>query len=116
MSDGIRAKEAHVYARIANFEGKPERLEEGIAATREMIESRLDSPPDGLEGVRGIWMLVDRESGRSLGITFYDSELDLRRGDDALNAMSPSDAGAAKRTDVDFYEVAFQRQLALPVP
>ncbi len=104
-----------MYARVATFEGKPEHVEKGIAATREMIESSLDSPPDGLEGVRGLWMLVDRETGRSVGITLFDSEDDLRRGDDALSAMSPPVAGAAKRTGVDFYEVAFQRQLAVPV-
>jgi hypothetical protein len=104
-----------VYARIATFEGPPERLKQGVAATRKMVESSLDSPPDGLEAVRGIWMLVDRESGRSLGITLFDSEDDLRRGDDALSALSPPAEGAAKRTGVDFYEVAFERQMALPV-
>jgi hypothetical protein len=49
------------------------------------------------------------------GSRSFDSEDDLRRGDDALNALSPPAEGAAKRTGVDFYEVAFERQMALPV-
>jgi hypothetical protein len=104
-----------VYARIATFEGAPEHLESGIAATRDMIDSSLDTPPEGLDGVRGIWMLVDRDTGRTMAITLFDTEEDLRRGDDALNAMSPPVPAAAERTGVDFYEVAYQRQLALPV-
>ena len=41
------------------------------------------------------------------GITFFDDEEALRRGDEALNAMSPS--GGGSRTAVEFYEVAIQR-------
>jgi hypothetical protein len=97
-----------VYARVATFEGKPDQVEKGIAASRDLLESSLDSPPDGLEGVKGLWMLVDRSTGKGLGITLFDSERDLERGDAALSAMSPPAVGSAKRTGVDFYEVAYQ--------
>ncbi len=97
-----------MYARVATFEGKSDQIERGIAASREMLESNLDSPPDGLEGVKGLWMLVDRDSGRGLGITLFDSEKDLQRGDAALDALSPPAVAEARRTGVDFYEVAYQ--------
>jgi hypothetical protein len=34
-------------------------------------------------------MLVSRESGRGLGVTLFESEEAMRRGDEALNAMNP---------------------------
>ena len=50
-------------------------------------------------------MLVDRSSGNAMGITLFDSEDAMKRGDEALNAMSPS---SGSRTGVEFYEVAVQ--------
>jgi hypothetical protein len=56
-------------------------------------------------------MLVDRENGKGLDITLYETEEDRRRGDEALNAMSasvPDEAG--RRTGVSFYEVAQRKR------
>ena len=102
-----------MYARIARFEGgDPSRLDETIEANRRYVEQSLDSPPEGLEGAKGIWMLVDRKAARGLGITLFDTEEDLRKGDEALNRMAPPDAeGGGRRTSIEFYEVVFQREL-----
>ena len=51
-------------------------------------------------------MLVNRETGKGLGVTPFESEETMRRGDAALNAMSPS--GTERRTSVEFYEVPVQ--------
>ena len=48
-------------------------------------------------------MLVDRQSGKGVGITLFDSEEAMRRGDEALNAMNPGDVGS--RSSVEFFEV-----------
>jgi hypothetical protein len=48
-------------------------------------------------------MLVDRETGKGVGITLFDSEQAMQRGDAALNAMSPG--GGERRTSVEFFEV-----------
>jgi hypothetical protein len=50
--------------------------------------------------------LDNRESGKGLGITLFESEDAMRRGDEALNAMSsgPSE----RRIAVEFYEVPVQ--------
>jgi hypothetical protein len=58
-----------------------------------------------------MWMLVDRENGRGVGVTVYETEEDMRRGDEALSAMSPAvsdDTG--RRTGVAFYEVTLRKQ------
>jgi hypothetical protein len=101
-----------VFARVAAFEGSdPSRIDEVIEGVRNEIESGMQSPPAGLEGARGTWMLVDRKTGKSLGITLFDSEDDMQRGDAALDAMSPALPDASgRRTSVEFYEVALRHE------
>jgi hypothetical protein len=100
-----------MYARIARFEGgDTSQIDDVINAAREMIDSTFDSPPEGLEGSKAVWMLVDRENARGLGITLFESEEDLRRGDHALNAMSPAVDAGQRRSSVEIYEVAHRRE------
>ena len=51
-------------------------------------------------------MLVNRETGQGLGVTLFESEEAMRRGDEALNAMIP--VATERRTSVEFYEVPVQ--------
>ena len=92
-----------MYARVATFEGDPGKVDDAIAMVREEVESG-ETPP-GLEGTKML-MLVNRESGRCLGITLFADEEALRRGDAALDAMSPG--GTERRVSVEFYEVPVQ--------
>lgn len=92
-----------MYARVATFEGDPANFDDAINTLRAGVESG-DTPP-GLEGAKML-MLVNRKSGKSLGVTLFESEEAMRRGDEALNAMNP-DAGG-RRSSVEFYEVPVQ--------
>jgi hypothetical protein len=99
---------AKAFARVATFQGNgPESLDTAIKANRDQIEAGLASPPAGLEGVSGVWMLVDRESGTTIDLTLFETEDDLRRGNEALNGMSPAES-EGRRTDVGLYEIAFR--------
>jgi hypothetical protein len=98
-----------MYARIATFEGEPDRVDQAVEAMRGQVEADWESPPEGLELIKELWMLVDREGGKGLGITLYGTEEDLRRGDEALNAMSPADP-SGRRTGVSVYEVALHKE------
>jgi len=89
-----------MYARVATFESDPSTVDEAIATVRSEVES--DQVPAGLEGAK-MMMLIDRETGKGLGVTIFDSEDAMRRGDEALNAMSPG--ASERRTSVEFYEV-----------
>jgi hypothetical protein len=95
-----------VFVRIAKFEGTGP---EGADATREQIEADMSAGnvPEGLEGAKEVMLLVDREGGTSLGVVFFETEDDLRRGDEALNGMSP-DEGGGQRSGVEMYEVLFR--------
>ena len=92
-----------MYARIATFESDPSTVDDAIAMVRSEVAA-ADTPP-GLEGAKML-MLVDRKSGRGLGITLFADEEAMRRGDEALNAMSPG--GTESRVSVEFYEVPVQ--------
>lgn len=92
-----------MYARVASFN-----MDEGLDETIDQVRNDVKSGnrPPGLEDATGMMMLVDRSSGKSIGITLFDSEDAMKRGDQALNAMSPG--GGGSRTGVEFYEVAVQ--------
>jgi hypothetical protein len=92
-----------MYARVATFESDPTNVDDAIGMVRAEVES--GDTPAGLEGARML-MLVDRETGKGIGITLFDSEEAMRRGDEALDAMSPG--GSERRTSVEFYEVPVQ--------
>lgn len=89
-----------MYARVATFQGDPARVDEAIASIRSSVES--GEAPVGLENAK-MMMLINRETGKGFGVTLYETEDDMRRGDEALNAMSPG--GGGQRTAVEFYEV-----------
>jgi hypothetical protein len=91
-----------LYARVATFEGDPANVDQAITMVKGQVES--GERPQGLEGAKSMMMLVNRETGKGMGVTFFDTEDDLRRGDEALNNMNPG--GGGRRTSVEIYEVA----------
>jgi hypothetical protein len=92
-----------VYARVATFEGNPANVDDAIGQVRAEVES--GKPMPGLEGAKML-MLVNRESGKGLGITLFETEDARRRGDEALNALNPG--AGERRTSVEFFEVPVQ--------
>jgi hypothetical protein len=92
-----------MYARVATFESDPAKVDDAIDMVRADVES--GDTPEGLEGAKML-MFVNRETGKGLGVTLFESEEAMRRGDAALNAMSPG--ATERRISVDFYEVPVQ--------
>ena len=92
-----------MYARVARWEGG-----EGDAIRRsaEEMAARADSgPPEGVPA-KGFLLLIDPDGGRTLAIGLFETEEDLRKGDETLNAMDPpGGAQTGRRTSVEKYEV-----------
>ena len=88
-----------MYARVATFESDPATVDNAIAMVRDEVAG--DTPP-GLEGAKML-MLVNRETGKGVGVTLFETEEAMRRGDEALDAMSPG--GTERRVSVEFFEV-----------
>jgi len=91
-----------MYARVATFESDPAKLDDAIAMVRAEVDGEV---PPGLEGAKML-MLVNRETGKGLGVTLFETEDAMRRGDDALNAMDPG--STERRVSVEFFEVPVQ--------
>jgi hypothetical protein len=92
-----------MYARVATFQSDPAHVDDAIELVRAEVES--GNTPAGLEGAKML-MLIDRASGKGIGVSLFDSEEAMRRGDEALNAMNPGTS--ERRTSVEFFEVPVQ--------
>lgn len=92
-----------MHARVATFEGevRGDEYDEQIEQIRSQVKS--GNRPPGLEDAKGVLILAGK-GGKRLAITLFDDEEGLRRGDAALNAMTP--VGMGKRATVEFYDVA----------
>ena len=91
-----------MYARMATFESDPAKVDDAIAMVRAEVDGEV---PPGLEGAKML-MLVNRETGKGVGVTLFETEDAMRRGDEALNAMNPG--STERRVSVEFFEVPVQ--------
>ena len=95
-----------MFARVSTFQGPPDQTAEGIRVAREQIlpAARLQ------DGFKGIYLLFDRESGRSLSITLWESKEDMEASEDAALRARTESAEAAGEiiVGVERYEVALQ--------
>ncbi len=92
-----------MYARVARFtDVDAKKLEENIADMRERT-----GPPEGVPG-KAFTLLADEASGTVLAIGFFDTEEDMRTGDEVLNSMSPPAGEMGTRASVDLCEVKLE--------
>jgi heme-degrading monooxygenase HmoA len=92
-----------VYARVSALEGPPELIDESLRQAREVVlpQGRL------LDGFKGMIALGDRHSGKTVGITFWESEEAMRASEEAANRQREESAKAGGDTmvSVERYEV-----------
>ena len=108
-----------MYARVARFEGaEPDRLEAQVAEIKQQLASVKAGLPDDApaearvlgETIARFVSLVDRKNGTLVGITFCETEDEMRRADETLNQLTPTH-GSGRRTSAEIYEVAIDEQL-----
>ncbi len=92
-----------MHARVATFEGgDPDQVRQVIA---EIKQRAATGPPEGVPAV-GLLLLHRADEGKVINISLFETEEDLRQGDETLNAMDPPVPGAmGRRTSVEMYEV-----------
>ena len=92
-----------MYARLTTIEGAPDKMDE---ATRHVQEQTLPQLQQ-MDGFKGFVALGDRQSGRLLGLAFWESEEALRATEQEVSGVR---SGAAEAVDgtvasVEQYEV-----------
>jgi hypothetical protein len=103
-----------VYARVTEFEGAPERIEEGVRLFREEVIPWLRDAT----GFRGWIVLLDRPGEKAIGLTFWATEEAMT--DSAASGGALRDEVAqrmgTRMTNLAYYEVALAEHLAFDEP
>lgn len=96
-----------MFARVSTYQGPtdPDQIEEGLRYVRENILPQVQQ----MSGFQGVVGLLDRQSGKSLSITLWESEEAMRQSEEEANRVRRESAEAAGETveDVERYEVTF---------
>ena len=91
-----------MYARIAQFDGSAEDVDERIAE----VQRRTATDEMGMrQYVARSMMLVDRETGKGASLILCESQDDLRKVDEIMNNATPPGGSSQQRTSVQLYEV-----------
>ncbi len=92
-----------MYARVSTIQGPAEQLDQGLdRMTTEIL------PKVKQLGAQGVISLADRTSGKSLTITLWDTEEDLRQSEEQANQLRRQAAegiGSSSEPQVERYEV-----------
>ena len=80
-----------MFARVSTYQGDPDKLDEG---TRYAVDQVLPRARQ-MAGWKGIYVLVDRESGKQLSVTLWESEQDMRASEEAAHTAKNESARAA---------------------
>ncbi len=94
-----------MFARIVTYtqaDPSPGRIEQGIRRTRERLPGLRQ-----LDGNEGGYFFVDRNSGKAIFISLWESEEAMQRSDEVMRPFRAEMSGtfAANRIDVEYYEV-----------
>ncbi len=103
-----------MHARVSIFEGAPDEIDEALRQAREQVLPQAKQ----MDGFKGLIALGDRQSGKTLGITFWESEEAMRASEEAANRLreESAEAGGGTVAGVERYEVGlFEVPSAGPV-
>ena len=93
-----------MFARVTVVQGSPDKIGQGI----DSFNSTVLPAVKAVDGYRSGILLVDRTSGKAMGITLWESEDARRRGAEAVEEARASaiKAMGASVPPADEYEVA----------
>jgi quinol monooxygenase YgiN len=94
-----------VYARVTTVQGSPGKEEEGIQQFRDEVLPVVKAAG----GCKGALLLVDRHSGKGLGISLWEDKEAMDASEDAVKGPRQAATQAMGETGtptVDRYEVA----------
>ena len=94
-----------MYARISTLEGSPEHIVKELRQVRQNVLPQLHQQ----ECFKGMVALANRQTGTTLGITFWENEQALKASEEAADRLREDSAQAMSDTiaGVERYEVGF---------
>jgi heme-degrading monooxygenase HmoA len=96
-----------MHARVSTYQGPTDsaQIEEGLRYVSENILPQVRQ----VAGFKGLVGLLDRQSGKTLSITLWETEEAMRTSEEEANRLRQESAEAASETveDVERYEITF---------
>lgn len=90
------------FARIGTWQGSPEELTRWIVRAREEVKPNIRQDP----GLAAVYWLVDRENGKGLIVTLWESEAAMQASEQArLLRQTGTAAATGARVTTDRYEI-----------
>jgi hypothetical protein len=94
-----------MYARVARLKGEPSKIDDLLAEL-----NKRDTPP-GLEEMKGVYVLVDRDDGKIITITLWD---DKQVMDKSISAGQKAwglfkEIAGTGEPEIETYEVALKQ-------
>jgi heme-degrading monooxygenase HmoA len=83
-----------MYARVTTIQGAPDKVDDVARQTQEQTLPQLRQ----MEGFERFVALGDRQSGKMLGVSFWESEEALRANDEAISSVRSAAAETADGT------------------
>ncbi len=80
-----------MHARVTTIQGSPGKMDDAKGHLQEQTLPQLQK----MEGFEGFVALGDRQSGKVIGVAFWESEEALRATDEAVSSVRSGAAGAA---------------------
>ena len=93
-----------MFASVSTFQGPPDQIDQGVRYTQENIMPALQE----VKGFEGVYLLIDRQSGKVLTIMLWESEEAMRASEEEANQLRSEHRGEWRQEvgDVERYEVA----------
>ena len=92
-----------MYARVARYQGSPQQIEQGLQTFRQSRQQLQQ-----MQGFKKAYLLIDRQTGKGVSVTLWESEEAMRQSDAAARQIRSQGAQAMGGTisEAELYEVA----------
>lgn len=97
-----------MYARVTTLQGAPDSVDAGLDDVKGNILPALRQVP----GSAGMIAMADRATGKTIGITLWESEEAMTASEEAANTMrgSVAEAGNSQIATLERFEIALDER------
>lgn len=95
-----------MFARVTTSQGSTDQIDKSIRFLREEVIPQAKM----MQGFRGLYSLVDRNTGKQLVVALWETEADLNASTEVINRLRAQfvQITSAQPPKVEVYEVAVQ--------
>ena len=92
-----------MYARVSRYQASPQQVDQGI-----QVFQQTSPQIRQMQGFKKAYLLVDRQSGKAITVSLWESEEAMRQSEAATHQLRTQGAQAmgGSVSEVEFYELA----------